>query len=104
MEAPLRLPNPIWWAQLRLIGGRRIGWIVGAWALALVVCPQTIRRFAPAISAADILAVLAIVQCLLMLLGGCSECPICYRVGESWQGDETSKPDPLFDPLFPRSS
>ncbi|MCP4251476.1 MAG: hypothetical protein GY778_30945 [bacterium] len=72
MEAPLRLPNPIWWAQLRLIGGRRIGWIVGAWALALVVCPETIRRFAPSITTADILKVLAFAQALLMVLGGCS--------------------------------
>ncbi|MCH7813410.1 MAG: hypothetical protein IID40_05250 [Planctomycetes bacterium] len=72
MEAPLRLPNPIWWAQLRLIGGRRIGGIVGAWTVALVVCPQVIRRFFPTTTPAHVLKVLAFAQCLLMVLGGCS--------------------------------
>lgn len=72
MEAPIRLPNAILWVQSRLAGGRRVLWITAAWSVGLVVLPMVVHRMDDGLDAGHALIVAAILQGVVLVLGGCN--------------------------------
>jgi len=67
----IRLPNPIWLVQFRLLRGRRIMLIAALWSAGLVVVPLAIHRLEPSWTAAEAFKALAVLQ-ILTVLSGCS--------------------------------
>ncbi|MFQ5491917.1 MAG: hypothetical protein ACE5GE_14460 [Phycisphaerae bacterium] len=76
MDGSVRLPNTLWWLQLRLIGQRRLLMVGSAYAVILIGMLFTARSFKPDWRLSELvhlaIAILAPVQCMLLIFGGCN--------------------------------